>query len=192
MIEWLISLIPGLPRAAALGIGLAMFSGQAHGESHEPRTCRIALLASAGSLFAVLALIASRLTGELPETVLLGNWLNSGSLQTVSYTHLDVYKRQVHGSAWRLFRLAQHLGLSGGELRALAPADREQLLAVLDELPSARRGALWQAAYEHHYRTALINALANNHGRWSPHQRDSLQAQVVFCIDCLLYTSRCV
>ena len=89
----------------------------------------------------------------------------------------------VHGSAWRLFRLAQHLGLSGGELRALAPADREQLLAVLDELPSARRGALWQAAYEHHYRTALINALANNHGRWSPHQRDLLQAQVVFCID---------
>ena len=81
MIEWLISLIPGLPLAAALGIGLAMFSGQAHGESHEPRTCRIALLASAGSLFAVLALIASRLTGGLPETVLLGNWLNSGSLQ---------------------------------------------------------------------------------------------------------------
>ena len=81
MIEWLISLIPGLPLAAALGIGLAMFSGQAHGESHEPHTCRIALLASAGSLFAVLALIASRLTGELPETVLLGNWLSSGSLQ---------------------------------------------------------------------------------------------------------------
>jgi hypothetical protein len=26
----------------------------------------------------------------------------------------------VHGSAWRLFRLAQHLGLSGGELRALS------------------------------------------------------------------------
>lgn len=88
----------------------------------------------------------------------------------------------VHGSAWRLFRLAQHLGLSGGELRALAPADLERLLAPLDELPPSRRGALWQYAYEHHYRDALINALANNHGRWTgPAQRP--QAQIVFCID---------
>ncbi|MCK7533045.1 MAG: hypothetical protein MZV63_19445 [Marinilabiliales bacterium] len=31
----------------------------------------------------------------------------------------------------------------------------------------AVRGALWQCAYEHHYRDALINALANNHGRWT-------------------------
>lgn len=89
----------------------------------------------------------------------------------------------VHGSAWRLFRLAQHLGLSGGELRALAPTDLERLLAVLDELPAARRGAIWQAAYEHHYRTTLINALANNHGRWSQSRPDRPQAQVVFCID---------
>jgi uncharacterized protein YbcC (UPF0753/DUF2309 family) len=88
----------------------------------------------------------------------------------------------VHGSAWRLFRLAQHLGLSGGELRALTPADRDRLLATLDELPAARRGAIWQAAYEHHYRTALINALANNDGRWSQSEARP-SAQVVFCID---------
>jgi hypothetical protein len=35
----------------------------------------------------------------------------------------------VHGSAWRLFRLAQHLGLSGGELRTLSLIDLERLLA---------------------------------------------------------------
>ena len=89
----------------------------------------------------------------------------------------------VHGSAWRLFRLAQHLGLTGSELRTLTPADLERLLTVLDELPSARRGAIWQAAYEHHYRTALINALANNHGRWPQNPPDWPLAQVVFCID---------
>jgi hypothetical protein len=90
----------------------------------------------------------------------------------------------VHGSAWRLFRLAQHLGLSGGELRALSLADLERLLEPLDALPATVRGALWQRAYEHHYRDALINALANNHGRGRWAGRESRpQAQVVFCID---------
>jgi uncharacterized protein YbcC (UPF0753/DUF2309 family) len=45
------------------------------------------------------------------------------------------------------------------------------------------RGALWQCAYEHHYRDALINALANNHGRWAGRERRRPQAQIVFCID---------
>jgi uncharacterized protein YbcC (UPF0753/DUF2309 family) len=88
----------------------------------------------------------------------------------------------VHGSAWRLFRLAQHLGLAGGELRTLSLIDLQRLLDPLDELPSAVRGALWQCAYEHHYRDALINALANNHGRWAGRERRP-QAQIVFCID---------
>ena len=88
----------------------------------------------------------------------------------------------VHGSAWRLFRLAQHLGLSGGALRALSPVDLDALLAPLDELPTTLRGALWQCAYEHHYRDELINALANNHGRWAARAQRP-QAQIVFCID---------
>ncbi|MFZ1642267.1 MAG: DUF2309 domain-containing protein [Candidatus Contendobacter sp.] len=88
----------------------------------------------------------------------------------------------VHGSAWRLFRLAQHLGLSGGALRTLSLSDLERLLAPLDEPPATQRGALWQCAYEHHYRDALINALANNHGRWAGRTQRP-QAQIVFCID---------
>ncbi|MGB2789926.1 MAG: putative inorganic carbon transporter subunit DabA [Dokdonella sp.] len=88
----------------------------------------------------------------------------------------------VHGSAWRLFRLAQHLGISGGELRTLSLADLEALLEPLDELPSAVRGALWQCAYEHHYRAALINALANNHQR-RRERAQRPQAQIIFCID---------
>jgi uncharacterized protein YbcC (UPF0753/DUF2309 family) len=88
----------------------------------------------------------------------------------------------VHGDAWRLFRLAQHLGLSGGELRSLSQTDLERLLAPLDELSPSQRGALWQSAYEHHYREALINALAGNHGRWAVRGQRP-QAQIVFCID---------
>jgi len=88
----------------------------------------------------------------------------------------------VHGDAWRLFRLAQHLGLSGSELRSLSQLDLQRLLAPLDELSPGQRGALWQCAYEHHYREALINALAGNQGRWAVRRQRS-QAQIVFCID---------
>ncbi|HRY19272.1 MAG TPA: DUF2309 domain-containing protein [Candidatus Competibacteraceae bacterium] len=90
----------------------------------------------------------------------------------------------VHGDAWRLFRLAQHLGLSGGELRALSQHRRERLLSTLDELSPSLRGALWQCAYEHHYRETLINALACNQGRgrWAVREHRP-QAQVMFCID---------
>jgi uncharacterized protein YbcC (UPF0753/DUF2309 family) len=90
----------------------------------------------------------------------------------------------VHGNAWRLFRLAQHLGLAGGELRALVPTDSKRLLATLDQLPATLRGALWLCAYERHYREALLNALAHNHGRgrWATREQRP-QAQVIFCID---------
>lgn len=81
MLEWLTILIPGLPLAAALGIGITLFSGQVQGENDERRTSRVALIASAGSLLAMLALIALRLLGEWPETVTLGSWLNSGKVQ---------------------------------------------------------------------------------------------------------------
>ncbi len=106
---------------------------------------------------------------------MIWTWLHSPvAAQADSHT--------VHGSAWRLFRLAQHLGLSGGEVRALALADLERLLEPLDALSAPVRGALWQNAYEHHYRDGLINALANNHGRWPPRQ-ERPHAQIVFCID---------
>lgn len=88
----------------------------------------------------------------------------------------------VHGDAWRLFRLAQHLGLSGDQLRSLPQTDLERLLATVDELSPDQRGALWQSAFEHHYREALINALAANHGRPTARQHRP-QAQIVFCID---------
>jgi proton-translocating NADH-quinone oxidoreductase chain M len=81
MLNWLTALIPALPLAAALWIGLTILFDQAHGETHEPRTRRIALTASAGSLAATLALIAARLAGWLPDQITLGDWLTSGNYQ---------------------------------------------------------------------------------------------------------------
>jgi uncharacterized protein YbcC (UPF0753/DUF2309 family) len=90
----------------------------------------------------------------------------------------------VYRSSWRLFRLAQHLGLSAGMLRRLAVSDIDRIFAAIDELDLAQRSRIWQAAYEHHYRDSLINALANTHGRgrWETRERRP-RAQIVFCID---------
>ena len=81
MFEWIAGLIPALPLAAALWIGMAILFGQASGEAHERRTSRIALAASAGSFAATLALVAARFAGELPEPLTLGRWLTSGAYQ---------------------------------------------------------------------------------------------------------------
>jgi uncharacterized protein YbcC (UPF0753/DUF2309 family) len=89
-----------------------------------------------------------------------------------------------HRSAWRLFRLAQHLGLCGGDIRSLGRENSQRLLAFLDELPPAKRGYLWLRAYERHYRELVFNALADNdkRGRWAA--RDARpEAQLIFCMD---------
>ncbi len=81
MPDWLIALIPALPLAAALWIGLTILFGQANGEAHERRTSRLALIASAGSFIATLLLIAARLAETVPDQVTFGGWLTSGSYQ---------------------------------------------------------------------------------------------------------------
>ncbi len=129
--------------------------------------------------------LAGRVRGLAEERAPLAAWDTLADM-VWTWLHSPVAAQPdthtVHGSAWRLFRLAQHLGIAGGELRALSTADLERLLAPLDALPATMRGAVWQCAYEHHYRDALINALANNHGRWTGHEQRP-QAQIVFCID---------
>ncbi len=87
-------------------------------------------------------------------------------------------------NGWRLFRLAQHLGLSGHDIRALSGEGCETLLSALDELPKARRGLSWLLAYERRYREELFNALTNNRGRGPWARRDERpEAQIVFCMD---------
>jgi uncharacterized protein YbcC (UPF0753/DUF2309 family) len=93
-------------------------------------------------------------------------------------------RHTIYRSSWRLFRLAQHLGLSGSEVRSLSPEDADRLLATLDVLSPAQRGHLWLCAYERRYRETLFNALANNRGRGRWARRDARpEAQIVFCMD---------
>ncbi|MFN2448092.1 MAG: putative inorganic carbon transporter subunit DabA [Vicinamibacterales bacterium] len=87
-------------------------------------------------------------------------------------------------SAWRLFHLAQLLGLSGDDIRALSAAARDRLIGALDSFPGSSHGPIWLAAYERHYRDQVLNALANNRGKGRWRTRPTRpKAQVIFCID---------
>ncbi len=88
----------------------------------------------------------------------------------------------VYGSAWRLFRLSQHMGLCGDDLRRLDKDGLEAVLDCLERLTSGKRGFLWLQAYELHYRNQLFNALADNQGR-EPGRIQDPTAQLVFCMD---------
>ena len=96
----------------------------------------------------------------------------------------QIADQAVSQSAWRLFRLAQHLGLSAPDIRGLTGEACNQLLAAVDELTPQKRGYLWLCAYERHYRQDLFNALAQNHGRgrWTRRERRP-EAQLIFCMD---------
>ena len=92
--------------------------------------------------------------------------------------------RSVFRSAWPLFRLSQHLGLCGADIRALDRQGTAAMLDCLDQLDAEHAGLLWLQAYERHYREQLFNALADNHGRGAWARRDVRpDAQVVFCMD---------
>lgn len=87
----------------------------------------------------------------------------------------------VYHEAWRLFHLAQLLGLTAEDVRALTEAQVKGLLTLLDELPPDAHGSIWLHAYETHYRDRLLALLA---GRRPPAEREARpRAQVVFCLD---------
>lgn len=66
---------------------------------------------------------------------------------------------------WRLFRLAQHLGISGKRLRSLDDEGVERIMDCLDRISDPFKVTIWQLAYEFHYRHQLFNGLRQNWGR---------------------------
>jgi uncharacterized protein YbcC (UPF0753/DUF2309 family) len=111
-------------------------------------------------------------------------WSAADMISTWKHSSLAEKPRRltIYNSAWRLFRLAQHLGLSSHDIHALSLQACEALLAALDDLSSSQRGSLWLCAYERRYRERLFNALANN-VKPSAAQAERPAAQVVFCMD---------
>jgi len=90
----------------------------------------------------------------------------------------------VYRSAWPLFQLAQHLGLSGSDIRGFDAEQIATLFNCLKRLDSDRAGYLRLQAYELHYREELLSAVKNNHGkgRWQNRQQRPA-AQIMVCMD---------
>jgi uncharacterized protein YbcC (UPF0753/DUF2309 family) len=108
---------------------------------------------------------------------LVWTWRHSGQAQ------LDDQPTLCQG-AWPLFLLAQHLGLSGTELREMTTEQIDLIFACVDRLDEETSGFLWLQAYEKNFRDKILNALAQNRGRgaWTDRPEPPL-AQLVFCMD---------
>jgi uncharacterized protein YbcC (UPF0753/DUF2309 family) len=82
--------------------------------------------------------------------------------------------------AWPLFLLCRHLGVQGADLTS---AQASTLSAVLEGFPPQRHRAVWQIAYENHYRQSLVDGLAANRARGLSTPGGRPLAHVVLCID---------
>ena len=104
----------------------------------------------------------------------------------------DPYTQAVCNDAWRLFHLAQFLGLSPADIDTLAPAEARTLLDWLDALPSDEHGRVWLDALESSFRKQLLERLADHNAVPSEDRNEDqtesrterrLRAQLVLCID---------
>lgn len=94
---------------------------------------------------------------------------------------------QIYNQGWRLFRLAQHLGLGGDVVAQLKPEHLTTIFACLDELDEEQSGYLWLQAYERNYREDLFRAVKANHERGTWPRRgtgaERPEVQIIFCMD---------
>ena len=90
----------------------------------------------------------------------------------------------LHRDGWRLFRLAQHLGLSGEEVRQLSSQQVTEMFDCVRAMQGETAGFLLLQAYEIHYRNQIFSAVQQNQGRgtWAT-RKDRPQAQIFFCMD---------
>ena len=96
----------------------------------------------------------------------------------------DAAARHASNRGWRLFQLAQFLGLDAAQLRALSAKSANALVDCLDSYPEEAHGPVWLHAFELHYRDEILNAMSLNRGRGRWLKRDKRpKSQVVFCID---------
>ncbi len=116
----------------------------------------------------------------------------SGALRGLEARLLAEKKEQQRASgsgnkwaqAWRMFQLAQLLGLGAQDLRRLGVVALKALLARLEDFDEMSRRRVWQEAYERHYRNQVLAALAVNLRQPGAVRRPSApQQQIVCCID---------
>ena len=108
---------------------------------------------------------------------MIWTWQQSPASDAKTELHL-------HRDGWRLFRLAQYLGLSGREIRQLKTPQIKEIFACVEAMQAETGGFLLLQAYEIHYRNKIFSAVQQNQGRgtWAK-RKERPQAQVIFCMD---------
>jgi uncharacterized protein YbcC (UPF0753/DUF2309 family) len=96
--------------------------------------------------------------------------------------YVDANKRAVCRDAWRLFHLAQVLGIRADDLRSLRPEAADRILAWLDGFPAEDQNPVWLEAYEDAFREELLSKIAA-HRASAPAPGGRPLAQAAFCID---------
>ncbi len=135
----------------------------------------------------LINLAGSLLEVTASDTGVSEEWRNLADMiwtwrQSPSADKPDGYS--VYRSAWRLFRLAQHLGLPACFISALNRSQIEEIFLCIDRMQSEEGSYIWLRAYERNYREEIFNALANNRGRGRWRVRESRPSgQIVFCMD---------
>jgi hypothetical protein len=91
----------------------------------------------------------------------------------------------LHHDGWKLFRLAQHLGLSGADLRNLTSSQIDSIFSCIHRMDKETAGFVLLQAYERNYREQLFTTITQNHGRgtWSNRDKKRPEAQLIFCMD---------
>ncbi|MBC8352765.1 MAG: DUF2309 domain-containing protein [Planctomycetes bacterium] len=116
---------------------------------------------------------------------LVNYWQNNSDefRQLVNDSHsVDLETAAICKDGWRLFHLAQFLGLRPDDIKSLAASDIATLLGWLDDFPSDRHGLVWLHALETSYRERLLARLADHRGKIAEAQ-ERPRAQFVLCID---------
>jgi len=103
---------------------------------------------------------------------------------TLKHQDIFVNRYGVFDHGWKLFRIAQHLGLCASQIKTLTTEQIDAIFSCLDSLDLESRGFIWLQAYENNYHQQLLNAITKNEsrGRW---KNSTLrpEAQVTFCMD---------
>ncbi|MEE9310153.1 MAG: DUF2309 domain-containing protein [Cocleimonas sp.] len=91
----------------------------------------------------------------------------------------------LHHDGWKLFRLAQHLGISAHEVQALDSSQLDQLFDCVEAMNAEKSGFTLLQAYERHYRNKVFSVVAQNQGRgtWASRDESRPEAQIIFCMD---------
>lgn len=129
---------------------------------------------------------------ELVELHAQRHWDIAGDLSAISSylqennqasnAKVSNHKRALASDAWRLFHLAQLLGIDGSAVASVSTDSAKQILQWLDDFPDDKQLPVWLEAYEDSYRVGLLQKIQSNRGQVAPLDGRAL-AQAAFCID---------